>query len=335
MNSVTVSLPVFLLTLAVQAFSQSINECTENTHNCHKEAICTDTEQSFTCKCKLGFKGDGVACIGIPSPTKFTTKAISELRATIEWSTEGLGPSIKGYRTVLYSNGIKLKDKKGTVIGNSVLFSGLSKGTTYELRVQGIDPTAGLSMTPGKYQFKTLLEIPPATVATPTNNYEVGLAGMRALEDDVSASSISGQPSLLQQATGILCYQCTSDESNKHCIATGRLTRCHINDQSCQNTVRVQNGRMQIHKGCKQKEACESNQMQNDFRTYRSKSWGTAQCSFTLSTTVCRCCCDTNRCNNGPLYCRQQMQREIFGKNNDVVKLQSDRRRSRSWWRRR
>lgn len=32
--------------------------------------------------------------------------------------------------------------------------------------------------------------------------------------------------------------------------------------QSCQNTVRVQSGRMQIHKGCKQKEACKSNQIQ-------------------------------------------------------------------------
>lgn len=325
MKSVTVSLPIFLLTVAVQTFSQSINECIENTHNCHKNAVCTDTEESFSCKCKLGFKGNGVTCTTIPSPTKFTLKAISELRATIEWSTKGLGRSIRGYRTVLYSNGLKLKDHKGTVVGNSVLYNGLTKGTNYELRVWGVDETAGLSMTPGEFPFKTLAEMPAAKVVTPVSSNSIS---MRALEDDVSASSQSGYSSLHQQASGLLCYECTSDESNKHCISTGKLTRCHINDQSCQNTVRVQSGRMQIHKGCKQKEACKSNQIQNDLRTYRSKNWGSAQCSFSISSTVCRCCCDTNKCNSGPLYCKEDMQRTL-----SLYDKSISGRRNTTWWR--
>ena len=34
-------------------------------HNCSKYAECNDTNGSFTCTCKSGYKGDGVTCTGI------------------------------------------------------------------------------------------------------------------------------------------------------------------------------------------------------------------------------------------------------------------------------
>jgi hypothetical protein len=37
-----------------------VDECVENTHNCDKNAYCSNTEGSFTCKCKSGYEGDGV-----------------------------------------------------------------------------------------------------------------------------------------------------------------------------------------------------------------------------------------------------------------------------------
>ena len=42
-----------------------INECTKKTHNCHKDADCTNTVGSFTCACKKGYSGDGRNCKGM------------------------------------------------------------------------------------------------------------------------------------------------------------------------------------------------------------------------------------------------------------------------------
>jgi len=41
-----------------------INECMTGAHNCHSNAICADNVSSFTCQCKDGYRGDGVACAG-------------------------------------------------------------------------------------------------------------------------------------------------------------------------------------------------------------------------------------------------------------------------------
>ena len=40
------------------------NHCAEN--NCHINADCTNTMESFKCACKSGFKGDGLDCTALP-----------------------------------------------------------------------------------------------------------------------------------------------------------------------------------------------------------------------------------------------------------------------------
>ena len=39
-----------------------IDECDENTDNCHDEAMCTNIVGSFVCTCNSGYSGDGVNC---------------------------------------------------------------------------------------------------------------------------------------------------------------------------------------------------------------------------------------------------------------------------------
>lgn len=36
-----------------------VDECGLGLHDCHREAICTNTDGSFSCKCRQGFAGDG------------------------------------------------------------------------------------------------------------------------------------------------------------------------------------------------------------------------------------------------------------------------------------
>ena len=47
-------------------FSQliDIDECTENQHDCDKNAICTNAEGSFRCDCIGGYTGNGTSCQG-------------------------------------------------------------------------------------------------------------------------------------------------------------------------------------------------------------------------------------------------------------------------------
>ena len=42
-----------------------IDECKSKTNNCDKNALCKNTEGSFTCTCNRGYKGDGKKCRGI------------------------------------------------------------------------------------------------------------------------------------------------------------------------------------------------------------------------------------------------------------------------------
>jgi hypothetical protein len=41
-----------------------IDECSLNTNNCDNNAICINTNGSFTCDCKNGYIGDGKSCQG-------------------------------------------------------------------------------------------------------------------------------------------------------------------------------------------------------------------------------------------------------------------------------
>ena len=44
--------------------SSDIDECDTEEHSCSVDAVCNNTEGSYSCVCKPGFSGDGWACRG-------------------------------------------------------------------------------------------------------------------------------------------------------------------------------------------------------------------------------------------------------------------------------
>ena len=41
-----------------------IDECADGTHTCDSNAVCADTDGTFTCTCDSGYTGDGQSCMG-------------------------------------------------------------------------------------------------------------------------------------------------------------------------------------------------------------------------------------------------------------------------------
>lgn len=44
--------------------SSDMDECTSNYHICDNNAVCQNTEGSYTCSCKAGYTGNGKICSG-------------------------------------------------------------------------------------------------------------------------------------------------------------------------------------------------------------------------------------------------------------------------------
>ena len=53
-----------ILTLILIYDFLEIDECSLGTDNCDFQAICINSEGSFTCTCGLGYSGDGESCEG-------------------------------------------------------------------------------------------------------------------------------------------------------------------------------------------------------------------------------------------------------------------------------
>lgn len=45
-------------------FPTDVNECKDDLHTCHANALCTNTAGAYICRCKRGFQGDGKTCRG-------------------------------------------------------------------------------------------------------------------------------------------------------------------------------------------------------------------------------------------------------------------------------
>ena len=73
------------------------DECGGNNNHCHQNAICTNTIGSYSCRCSVGYAGDGLLCRGI----KFEAPSCSF--SFNSWSIIIKGNSSSGKQTSLVS----------------------------------------------------------------------------------------------------------------------------------------------------------------------------------------------------------------------------------------
>lgn len=59
------SLPLSIRELVQRDNSYTdIDECSDDTHECHKDADCMNVIGNYSCTCKTGYTGDGFMCEG-------------------------------------------------------------------------------------------------------------------------------------------------------------------------------------------------------------------------------------------------------------------------------
>ena len=78
-------------------FKLDFDECGGNNNHCHQNAICTNTIGSYSCRCSVGYVGDGLLCRGI------MFKAPSFSFSFNSWSIIIKGNSSNGKQTSLVS----------------------------------------------------------------------------------------------------------------------------------------------------------------------------------------------------------------------------------------
>ena len=60
----TIALPFKIFLWIPLAIYTDVDECNAGTDNCAEQALCMDTDGSFTCTCNTGYTGDGMTCSG-------------------------------------------------------------------------------------------------------------------------------------------------------------------------------------------------------------------------------------------------------------------------------
>merc|ERR1712002_496709 len=75
-----------LTTTTTIASATNKDECDLGEDDCHNNAVCTDTDGSFTCACKSGYSGDGKTCTKKPVEYVVVTAANGTAHASSVYS---------------------------------------------------------------------------------------------------------------------------------------------------------------------------------------------------------------------------------------------------------
>uniref|UniRef100_A0A0G4FVY4 EGF-like domain-containing protein n=1 Tax=Chromera velia CCMP2878 TaxID=1169474 RepID=A0A0G4FVY4_9ALVE len=120
------------------------NECNLNTHNCHGNATCNNTVESFQCSCMDGWMGDGVSCsIQVPP---------SDIGSAPSWTKDG-SVTFGGFHT--FSKDYASGECTGTyrVRTDTDWFD--NSGATGTLASNEWPPSGAFDNTPGGYTTQT------------------------------------------------------------------------------------------------------------------------------------------------------------------------------------
>jgi hypothetical protein len=117
--------PILLLAL-------DLDECLLGTANCHADALCTNTLGGFSCACKPGLAGDGIAsCIKGPQATDFPSRLAAFKNTILQLPSPGL-----------------LQTNQAGSGGSSLMLAAVSPTTKQGGTVPAFDASGGMRYVP-------------------------------------------------------------------------------------------------------------------------------------------------------------------------------------------
>ncbi|CAK8690959.1 unnamed protein product [Clavelina lepadiformis] len=109
----------------------------------------------------------------------------------------------------------------------------------------------------------------------------------------------------LPSAELLICQECENVRTNEECLDQKKPTVCSEDQTACATEVRCGGWgkKKMIKKMCQQKEACQTDYIQDSGEGWVFKPKPGIQCSGKPPSSFCRCCCTKNLCNQDAEDC--------------------------------
>merc|ERR1719427_2660238 len=117
---------------------------------------------------------------------------------------------------------------------------------------------------------------------------------------EIKSKLSSAQLKAIKRKT-IMCLTCNDARTEDECREKGRLQTCPRHMKSCATTIRRgRDDQIRITKFCKETDVCRMEKAQNKLLVAsrsENKIEKVPQCSSFARNSICRCCCQSSRCN--------------------------------------
>ena len=123
--------------------TELINECENGSHQCHQNAFCFDTKDSYGCICEDGFDGDGfncsVLCFEGTKPSKETCVDIDEcaMNSTVCETSNTICKNSFGSYSCVCLDGLVCDDEDGPQMTTKASTSSSTTGSPTSISTTG------------------------------------------------------------------------------------------------------------------------------------------------------------------------------------------------------